>query len=132
MPAQESPAQAIAVDTTNVRLASMPQPQPPAADVALLRQRAQALLPDIGRDAAQRKSRRELPFEFARQVANAGLLTFRIPKAYGGPGGSMRDAIRFVQELASVDANLAQALRPNFGLIEGLLAGHDNEADRKR
>jgi hypothetical protein len=44
----------------------------------------------------------------------------------------LRDAIRFVIELATVDSNLAQALRPNFGLVEGLLAAHDNEADRKR
>ncbi|SDP68002.1 Acyl-CoA dehydrogenase [Ralstonia sp. 25mfcol4.1] len=132
MPFQESLARAIAIDTATASPTAAPQPLPPAADVALLRQRAQALLPDIAREAAQRESRRELPFDFARQVANAGLLTFRIPKAYGGPGGSVRDAIRFVQELAAVDANLAQALRPNFGLIEGLLAGQDNEADRRR
>lgn len=132
MPSQTSLAAPIGIDAAVAPPASTPQPLPPAADVTRLRQRAQALLPDIARDAAQRESRRELPLDFARQVANAGLLTFRIPKAYGGPGGSVRDAIRFVQELAAVDANLAQALRPNFGLIEGLLAGHDNEADRQR
>lgn len=132
MPFQEPLAPFIATETDAAPPTSTPQLLPPAADVAILRQRAKALLPDIARDAPQREIHRELPFDFARRVANAGLLTFRIPKAYGGPGGSMRDAIRFVQELAAVDANLAQALRPNFGLIEGLLAGHDNEADRKR
>ncbi|ABF10726.1 putative Acyl-CoA dehydrogenase (plasmid) [Cupriavidus metallidurans CH34] len=105
---------------------------PPAADVAILRQRAQALLPRIAEGAAIRELQRDLPYAFAREVANAGLLTFRIPKVYGGPGGTLRDAIRFVIELAAVDSNLAQALRPNFGLVEGLLAAHDNEADRKR
>ena len=123
---------------TDVASATAPHPAPPtdplppAADVAILRQRAQALLPEIGHDAAQREHRRELPYALARQVANAGLLTFRIPKAYGGPGGSVCDAIRFVMELATVDSNLAQALRPNFGLVEGMLAGHDNEAERQR
>lgn len=132
MPFQDSLAPAPATDASGPTRPQAPQPLPAAADVAVLRQRAQALLPAIGQDAAHRESRRELPFDFARQVANAGLLTFRIPKAYGGPGGSVRDAIRFVQELAAVDANLAQALRPNFGLIEGLLAGQDNEAERRR
>nr|WP_315597689.1 acyl-CoA dehydrogenase family protein [uncultured Cupriavidus sp.] len=113
-------------------LRDAPQLRPLPVDMSVLRQRAQALLPDIALQAAQRESRRELPFDFARQIADAGLLTIRIPQAYGGPGGSVRDAIRFVIELASVDANLAQALRPNFGLVEGLLAGRDNEAERQR
>ena len=90
------------------------------------------MLPQIAEAAASRERQRELPYSHARQIANAGLLTFRIPKAYGGPGGSVRDAIRFVIELASVDSNLAQALRPNFGLVESLLAGDDNEAERRR
>jgi len=132
MPFQESIAPAADADAAAAPRPPAAEPLAPAPDVAVLRQRAQALLPAIAQDAAQREGRRELPFDFARQIANAGLLTFRIPKAYGGPGGSMRDAIRFVQELAAVDANLAQALRPNFGLIEGLLAGQDNDAERKR
>ncbi|WP_084085140.1 acyl-CoA dehydrogenase family protein [Cupriavidus sp. USMAA2-4] len=107
------------------------QPLPPAGDAAALFQRAQALLPRIAHGAAQRERERELPYALAREVANAGLLTFRIPKAYGGPGGSMRDAIRFLIDLAAVDSNLAQALRPNFGLVEGLLSGQDNEAERQ-
>ncbi|WP_020205553.1 acyl-CoA dehydrogenase family protein, partial [Cupriavidus sp. WS] len=107
------------------------QPLPPAGDVATLFRRAQALLPEIGREAAQREQQRELPYALARQIANAGLLTFRIPKAYGGPGGSMRDTIRFLIDLAAVDANITQALRPNFGLVEALLSRQDNEAERQ-
>jgi len=105
---------------------------PPAGEVAVLRERARALLPEIAAEASARESRRELPFALARKIANAGLLTFRIPKAYGGPGGSIRDTIQFVIDLAAVDANLAQSLRPNFGLVEGILAGQDNEAERDR
>lgn len=108
------------------------EPLSPAGDIAVLRQRARALLPEIAAGANAREAARELPFAFARRIANAGLLTFRIPRAYGGPGGSVRDAIQFVIELATVDANLAQALRPNFGLVEGLLSGADNEAERER
>ncbi|WP_454731343.1 MULTISPECIES: acyl-CoA dehydrogenase family protein [Cupriavidus] len=107
------------------------QALPPAGDVATLLRRAQALLPEIGREAARREQQRELPYALARRIADAGLLTFRIPKAYGGPGGSMRDTIRFLIDLAAVDSNITQALRPNFGLIEALLAGQDNEAERQ-
>ncbi|RZT31387.1 acyl-CoA dehydrogenase family protein [Cupriavidus agavae] len=117
---------------TNAHPAPPGQPLPPAPDVATLRVRAAALLPDIAREAADRELRRELPYALARQVANAGLLTFRIPRAYGGPGGSVREAFAFVIDLAAADANLAQALRPNFALVEGLLAGQDNEAERRR
>lgn len=105
--------------------------QPPARDVAELFARAQALLPDIAEGAAQRELRRELPFAQVRRIAEAGLLTFRIPAAYGGPGGSVRDLTRFLIDLAAVDSNIAQALRPNFGFIESLLSGPD-EAARQR
>lgn len=98
------------------------QALPAARDVAVLRQRASSLLSEIGREGREREQQRHLPYAFARKVANAGLLTFRIPKDYGGPGSSDRDAIRFVMELAAVDSNLAQALRPSFGLVEGLRA----------
>ncbi|WP_137927545.1 acyl-CoA dehydrogenase family protein [Cupriavidus sp. 2SB] len=107
-------------------------PQAAAPDVATLFQRAQTLLPEIERDAARREQAHELPYALARQVANAGLLTFRIPRAYGGPGGSVRDAFRFLIDLAAADANLAQALRPNFALTEGLLFGTNNKDERRR
>jgi len=104
---------------------------PAASDSAVLFTRAQALLPEVAQGAAEREQARRLPYALVRRIAEAGLLTFRIPKAYGGPGGSIRDAIRFIVQLASVDSNIAQALRPNFGLIESLLASGD-EAERRR
>jgi alkylation response protein AidB-like acyl-CoA dehydrogenase len=105
--------------------------RPAAGDAATLFARADTLLPQIGEGAAGRERDRILPFEEVRRVAEAGLLTFRIPKAHGGPGGSVRDAIRFVTSLASVDSNLAQALRPNFGLVEALLFAQDESQCRR-
>ncbi|MBV8620092.1 MAG: acyl-CoA dehydrogenase family protein, partial [Curvibacter sp.] len=99
----------------NPHPAPLGQALPPAGDVAILHTRAQALLPELAHGAAQRESARELPYALVRRIAEAGLLTWRIPKAYGGPGGSVRDIIRFVIDVASVDANIAQAPRPNFG-----------------
>ncbi len=115
--------------------AAHPAPQgtalPAAGDTATLFARAEALLPRIGEGAAEREKQRALPYEQARRIAEAGLLTFRIPRAYGGPGGSVRDAIRFVIALAGVDSNLAQALRPNFGLVEALLSAKDETQCRR-
>ncbi|WPB58853.1 acyl-CoA dehydrogenase family protein [Xylophilus sp. GOD-11R] len=115
----------------NPHPAPLAKAKPPAPDSAVLFTRARELLPTIATGASERERTRTLPFAQARAVAEAGLLTFRIPKAYGGPGGSVRDVMRFIVSLASVDSNLAQALRPNFGLIDGLLAARD-EAQRQR
>nr|WP_145548739.1 acyl-CoA dehydrogenase family protein [Variovorax boronicumulans] len=122
------PASPALQDTANPHPAPLGQAQPPATDAAVLFARAQALLPQVAEGAAARESARELPYALVRRIAEAGLLTFRIPKAYGGPGGSIHDVIRFLVELAAVDSNTAQALRPNYGFIESLLAGKDEAA----
>lgn len=118
-------------DQHNPHPAPLGQALPPATDPALLFTRAQSLLPQIAEAAAARENARTLPYALVRQIAEAGLLSFRIPKAYGGPGGSVRDVIRFLVELAAVDSNIAQALRPNYGFIDSLLFGQD-EAARQR
>lgn len=119
------------IDVHNPHPAPLGQALPPARDSAELRARAAALLPLIAEGAAEREAVRELPFALVRQIAEAGLLTFRIPKAYGGPGGSVRDLTRFLIDLAAVDSNIAQALRPNYGFIDSLLSSKD-EAARER
>lgn len=109
-------------------------PQPPAASVTELKARITALLPAIGADAAQRERERQLPFEAIARLAAAGLYTVRIPKQYGGPGGSVWDVIELLLRIASVDSNVAQALRPGLAFVEGLLVstGEDAEAERAR
>ncbi|MDF3932920.1 acyl-CoA dehydrogenase family protein, partial [Pseudomonas citronellolis] len=59
------------------------------------------------------------------------LLCFRIPVEYGGAGASVRDTAQFVIDLAAVDSNVAQALRPSFAFIEGLLARGDQAEQRR-
>ncbi|MBL0946243.1 MAG: acyl-CoA dehydrogenase family protein [Hydrogenophaga sp.] len=92
----------------------------PASDPASLRQRALDVLPAIGEGSARRERERQLPFLPIRQLAEAGLLTWRVPREHGGPGASVAEVIRFVIDLASVDSNIAQALRPAFGFVETL------------
>lgn len=104
----------------------------PVTSVAELNTRADRLLPDIGCGAAQRERDRLLPFEAVAQIAKAGLFTTRIPVRYGGSGGSVKDVIALLMRIASVDSNVAQALRPGFGFVEGLLASQADDAEEER
>ncbi|MCG5214790.1 acyl-CoA dehydrogenase family protein [Streptosporangium soli] len=95
--------------------------------VARLLAGAEQLLPDLAAGAADRERLRDLPHAQIRALARAGLFTFRIPDEYGGAGSSVREVIRFVVDLAAADSNVAQAVRPAFGRVEGLLAGSEEE-----
>jgi len=106
--------------------------QAPATDIAHLKARIVALLPAIGAGAAQRERERQLPHEAIAQLAAAGLYTVRIPTQYGGPGGSVSDVIELLLQVASVDSNVAQALRPGFAFVEGLLAAQAEGAEQER
>ena len=99
--------------------------------VAELQRRAAALLPQLRLGAEERERHRILPHEPIRRIGAEKLLTWRIPQAQGGSGASVRDVIQFVIDVAAVDSNVAQALRPGFLFLEGLLAG-DDEAARQR
>ncbi|CAB1214259.1 acyl-CoA dehydrogenase family protein [Acinetobacter bouvetii] len=91
-------------------------------NVAELQKRAESLLPKLGHGSAERESQRQLPFEQIRQLAEAHLLTFRIPEIYGGSQASVREVIQFIIDVAAYDSNIAQALRPSFLFIDALLA----------
>ncbi|NWC96969.1 MULTISPECIES: acyl-CoA dehydrogenase family protein [unclassified Pseudomonas] len=107
-------------------------PKPPVVTVAELNARADRILPPIAAGAAQRERDRQLPYEAVAQIAHAGLFTVRIPKRFGGAGGSVKDAIALLIRIASADSNVAQALRPGFGFVEGLLASRAEGAEEER
>jgi alkylation response protein AidB-like acyl-CoA dehydrogenase len=110
-----------------------PSPSPVAPlSVAQLLARAEQLLPAIAAGAAARERDRQLPYEAVAQIAQASLYTLRIPTRYGGPGGSVKDVIGLLVRIASVDSNVAQALRPGFGFIEGLLVSRAERAEQER
>ena len=105
---------------------------PPAPlDLAEPRRRAVPRLAAIAEGAAERERLRQLPHEQVRALAADHLLCLRIPAAYGGAGASVRDTVQFVIDLAAVDSNVAQSLRPSFAFIEGLLARGD-QAEQQR
>ncbi|MBV6663453.1 acyl-CoA dehydrogenase family protein [Pseudomonas yamanorum] len=107
-------------------------PTPPVVTVAELNARADRILPQIAAGAAQRERDRQLPYEAVAQIAKAGLFTVRIPKRFGGAGGTVKDVIALLIRIASADSNVAQALRPGFGFVEGLLASRAEGADEER
>lgn len=99
--------------------------------VAELFERARKLFPKFAAGAAERERQRELPYAQVRRIAKERLLTLRIPREEGGAGASTRELFQFLIELASVDSNIAQALRPSFLFVEGLRLSPD-AAYRKR
>ena len=107
-------------------------PKTPVASVEELNARADVLLPLIAAGAAQRERERQLPYEAVAQIAKAGLFTTRIPTRFGGAAGSVKDVIGLLMRIASADSNVAQALRPGFGFIEGLLASGAQGAEDER
>ncbi|AZD22329.1 Acyl-CoA dehydrogenase [Pseudomonas chlororaphis subsp. aurantiaca] len=107
-------------------------PERPIVSVEQLNTRADRLLPEIAQGAAQRERERQLPFEAVAQIAKAGFFTCRIPGRYGGSGGSVKDVIALLTRIAAVDSNVAQALRPGFGFVEGLLASRAEGAEAER
>lgn len=75
----------------------------------------------IGRDAAQRELRRELPLEGFSLFRASGLGLLRFPVEWGGLGGSLEDLFGVVATLASRESNIAHALRIHFDQTEALL-----------
>jgi alkylation response protein AidB-like acyl-CoA dehydrogenase len=95
-----------------------------------------ARLPEIvaelrGADAAAERDR-ELQYEAVRRLRRAGLLGLRVPARYGGPGGSARDVLSAVIQIARGSSNVAQALRAHFGFSERLLSNRATEDERRQ
>lgn len=107
------------------------QTSPQALDVAELTSRAETYLALAADGAAQREREAELPGTLLAELAELRLGTFRVPAAFGGPGGSVGDVIGFIVALAAVDATLALALRPHFGAVESLVHDASQRAQRQ-
>jgi alkylation response protein AidB-like acyl-CoA dehydrogenase len=97
-----------------------------------LNARLDRILPAIAAGAAQRERDRQLPYEAVAQIAKAGLFTARIPTRYGGAGVKVQEVIALLMRIASADSNVAQALRPGFSFVEGLLASTAESAEAER
>lgn len=88
------------------------------------------LVSAIAKDASRRDLERELPFAAFSLIREAGLGALRIPRALGGPGGSVSDYIEVIASLASADPNVAHALRSHFNFSEAVIHSPDSAEKR--
>jgi alkylation response protein AidB-like acyl-CoA dehydrogenase len=106
-----------------IRLRVAPEP----VSLEGLRRNAAQLLPEIASGAARRERERILPRAEIAAVAGARLASMRIPVDLGGAGGSVRDVMRLIIDMAAADPNVTQAVRGTFVFAEALLASEDVE-----
>jgi alkylation response protein AidB-like acyl-CoA dehydrogenase len=85
-----------------------------AVTVADIRGSIAPVLAQLSASAATRERTRQHPFTEVAALARARLLLVEIPVDEGGAGGSIRDVVDVVIEVARADSNVAQALRSSF------------------
>ena len=96
----------------------------PALDTPLLGHLRVSLAPVLAEIAAgtvQRELDGELPVEPVRRLKEARFGALRVPTARGGFGATLPELTQLWIELAAVDANLPQAFRGHFALVEDRL-----------
>lgn len=99
--------------------------------VADLNERAGRLIAEFAPGAADRERLREMPYPQIRRIAEEGLFTYRVPRAYGGPGSTVAELFQFIVDLSAADSNIAQSLRPGYLTVESLIASGDEEERRR-
>lgn len=72
------------------------------------------ILVELAAAAATREQTRDYAFTQVRELAAAGVGLVEIEAGEGGAGGTVRDAVEVIIEIARADSNVAQALRPTF------------------
>jgi alkylation response protein AidB-like acyl-CoA dehydrogenase len=82
--------------------------------VAGLRAAIAPILERLGVSAAAREAARDYAFADVRALARTGVAMTVVPRDEGGAGGSLRDVVEIVAEIARADSNVAQALRHTF------------------
>jgi len=102
----------------------------PAAADELLAEWA-PVLAAVGAGALQRELDGQLPTEAVALLKSEGFGALRVPAALGGTGLDLPGLTRLWIELAAVDANLPQAFRGHFALVEDRLWHHARSSDQR-
>lgn len=89
------------------------------------------VLQAVGEGALQRELDEELPVDAVRLLKAEGFGSLRVPVSFGGGGRDLVDLARLWIELAAVDANLPQAFRGHFALVEDRLWHHARSGDQR-
>lgn len=82
--------------------------------VADVRSEIVPILERLGRTAAAREADRDYAFDDVRALARAGIALVVVPREDGGLGGSLRETVEIIIEIAKADSSVAQALRSTF------------------
>lgn len=87
------------------------------------RERFLALFATIAEGSGARDRERTLLTDEIAELVAAGFTAVRVPREFGGGGATLPDVFDLLIELGAADANLPQALRGHFALVERLLVG---------
>jgi alkylation response protein AidB-like acyl-CoA dehydrogenase len=100
-------------------------------DQAALRDRARELARDAAAQAAETDRSGQYPWPMVRKMTEAGFMGLTIPREWGGPGGSVMDAVLVVEEFSKACAVCGRiAVEANMGAVGAIMA-YGTEAQRK-
>jgi alkylation response protein AidB-like acyl-CoA dehydrogenase len=99
--------------------------------VAGVRRVTAPILDRLAATARDREEVRNYAFEDVRALADAGIALVGIGQAEGGAGGTLREVVEVIIDIAHADSNVAQALRSSF-LIAHQVAGREDLPHRDR
>ncbi|MGG5809918.1 3-sulfinopropanoyl-CoA desulfinase [Falsiroseomonas sp. CW058] len=100
-------------------------------DQARLRDRAREMAQDAAAGAAATDRSGEYPWPMVRRMAEAGFTGLTIPREWGGPGGSVMDAVLVVEEFSKACAVCGRiAVEANMGAVGAVMA-YGTEAQKR-
>ncbi|QGY32603.1 acyl-CoA dehydrogenase family protein [Pantoea cypripedii] len=90
----------------------------PCLEPDILLTRAKALGEQLAAEAAEYDRIGKANFSAFERISHLQLGALRVPREYGGAGGTMPDLARLVTALAQGDPSVAQAMLPHFVFVE--------------
>lgn len=98
---------------------------------AALRDRARDVAKDAAAQAADTDRSGQYPWPMVRKMTEAGFMGLTIPREWGGPGGSVMDAVLVVEEFSKACAVSGRiAVEANMGAVGAIMA-YGTEAQKK-
>jgi hypothetical protein len=98
---------------------------------AALRDRAREFAREAAAQAAETDRSGQYPWPMVKRMAEAGFTGLTIPREWGGPGGSVLDAVLLVEELSKACAVCGRiAVEANMGAVGAIMA-YGTEAQKK-
>ena len=96
-----------------------------------LRDRAREVARDAATQAAETDRSLEYPWPMVERMTEAGFMGLTIPPAWGGPGGSVMDAVLVVEEFSRACAVCGRiAVEANMGAVGAIMA-YGTDAQKK-